>query len=57
VITYINPVIATLLGTLQLHERLGAAGVVAFALILVGSWLATRGGAARRDMAPTEMVA
>jgi drug/metabolite transporter (DMT)-like permease len=57
VITYINPVVATLLGTLQLHERLGAAGVVAFALILVGSWLATRGAAAQRDMAPSELVA
>lgn len=43
VITYINPVVATLLGTVQLHERLGVAGTIAFALILLGSWLATRG--------------
>lgn len=43
VITYVNPVVATLLGTIQLHERLGVAGAVAFALILLGSWLATRG--------------
>jgi drug/metabolite transporter (DMT)-like permease len=43
VITYINPVVATLLGTIQLHERLGLAGALAFALILLGSWLATRG--------------
>jgi drug/metabolite transporter (DMT)-like permease len=43
VITYINPVVATLLGTTQLHEHLGLAGAVAFALILLGSWLATRG--------------
>jgi drug/metabolite transporter (DMT)-like permease len=43
VITYVNPVVATLLGTIQLHERLGVAGAVAFALILIGSWLATRG--------------
>ena len=43
VITYINPVVATLLGVLVLHEHLGVGGYVAFALILLGSWLATRG--------------
>jgi drug/metabolite transporter (DMT)-like permease len=42
VITYINPVVATLLGVGFLHERLGAGGIIAFAIILVGSWLATR---------------
>ena len=47
VITYINPVIATLLGVLVLHEPLGIAGCMAFATILLGSWLATRGAAAR----------
>jgi drug/metabolite transporter (DMT)-like permease len=43
VITYINPAVATLLGVLVLHEHLGVGGVTAFALILLGSWLATRG--------------
>jgi drug/metabolite transporter (DMT)-like permease len=43
VITYINPVVATLLGVLVLHEHLGIGGCIAFALILLGSWLATRG--------------
>jgi drug/metabolite transporter (DMT)-like permease len=43
VITYINPAVATLLGVLLLHERLGPGGIVAFALILLGSWLATLG--------------
>lgn len=43
VITYINPAVATLLGVWLLHERLGAGGFAAFALILLGSWLATRG--------------
>ena len=43
VITYINPVVATLLGVLVLNEHLGIGGFVAFALILLGSWLATRG--------------
>ncbi len=43
VITYINPAVATLLGVLILHEHLGVGGITAFALILLGSWLATRG--------------
>jgi drug/metabolite transporter (DMT)-like permease len=47
VITYINPVVATLLGVLVLNEHLGIGGFCAFALILLGSWLATRGGGAR----------
>jgi drug/metabolite transporter (DMT)-like permease len=45
VITYINPAVATLLGVLLLHEHLGVGGFAAFGLILLGSWLATRGGA------------
>jgi drug/metabolite transporter (DMT)-like permease len=48
VITYINPAVAALLGTVILHERLGLGGIAAFALILLGSWLATRGKAAHR---------
>lgn len=47
VITYINPVVATLLGVLLLNERLGPGGFIALALILLGSWLATRGAATR----------
>jgi drug/metabolite transporter (DMT)-like permease len=43
VITYINPAVATLLGVSVLHERLSVGGLAAFALILTGSWLATRG--------------
>jgi drug/metabolite transporter (DMT)-like permease len=43
VITYINPAVAALLGVWLLEERLGWSGVIAFALILIGSWLATRG--------------
>lgn len=43
VITYINPMVATLLGVLFLGERLGTGGYLALALILLGSWLATRG--------------
>jgi drug/metabolite transporter (DMT)-like permease len=42
VITYINPAVATLLGVLVLHEQLGIGGIMAFTMILAGSWLATR---------------
>jgi drug/metabolite transporter (DMT)-like permease len=47
VITYINPAVAALLGVSLLHERLGVGGILAFALILLGSWLATRGAGPR----------
>jgi drug/metabolite transporter (DMT)-like permease len=46
IITYINPAVATLLGVALLGERLGAGGMIGFALILLGSWLATRRSAA-----------
>ena len=42
VITYINPAVATLLGVVVLHEHLGLGGIMAFTLIIGGSWLATR---------------
>ena len=45
IITYINPLVATLLGAGFLHERLGPGGFIAFAVILIGSWLATRAAA------------
>ena len=51
VITYINPAVAALLGVWLLHEHLGVGGILAFVLILLGSWLATRGGRARRPAA------
>lgn len=43
VITYINPIVATLLGAGLLHERIGAVGLIALVVILAGSWLATQG--------------
>jgi drug/metabolite transporter (DMT)-like permease len=42
IITYINPAVATLLGMALLDEHLGVWGLIGFALILLGSWLATR---------------
>jgi drug/metabolite transporter (DMT)-like permease len=56
VITYINPAVATLLGVALLHERLGRGGAAGLPLILVGSWLATRGRAARTAAAPTAVA-
>jgi drug/metabolite transporter (DMT)-like permease len=44
VITYVNPAVAVVLGGLVLGERITLAMVGAFALILGGSVLATRGG-------------
>jgi drug/metabolite transporter (DMT)-like permease len=49
VITYINPVVATPLGMAVLHEHLGVGGGIASVLILLGSWLATRGSPAERQ--------
>ncbi len=46
IVTYINPAVATLLGVLVLNERLGLGGLIGFGLILLGSWLSTRGGRA-----------
>jgi drug/metabolite transporter (DMT)-like permease len=56
VITYINPAVATLLGVTLLHEHLGLGGITAFSLILLGSWLATR-GAPRGRAASKEAIA
>jgi drug/metabolite transporter (DMT)-like permease len=42
VITYINPAVAAVLGVLVLHETLTVAMIVGFALVIVGSVLATR---------------
>src|SRR5438132_14236353 len=43
VITYINPVVAVLLGVVVLDEHLGATSLTGLALILGGSWLSTGG--------------
>jgi drug/metabolite transporter (DMT)-like permease len=43
VITYVNPVVALVLGVTLLGEQPGAGAVVGLLLILAGSWLATGG--------------
>jgi drug/metabolite transporter (DMT)-like permease len=52
VIAYINPAVASLLGVLVLNEHLGLGGMLAFALILIGSWLSTRRESPDRAAAP-----
>jgi drug/metabolite transporter (DMT)-like permease len=51
VITYVNPAVAVLLGVAFLHERFTAGVAVGFPLVLIGSYLATRG------RSPTEGLA
>ncbi|HXS28758.1 MAG TPA: DMT family transporter [Steroidobacteraceae bacterium] len=51
-VAYINPAVAALLGVGFLHERLGIGGLTGFALILLGSWLGTRGPAPERALQP-----
>src|SRR2546426_2865347 len=43
VITYINPLVAVLLGVVVLDEHLGPTSIVGLVLILGGSWLSTGG--------------
>ena len=44
VITYVNPAVAVVLGVLVLSEPVTLGIAIGFPLVLVGSWLATRGG-------------
>jgi drug/metabolite transporter (DMT)-like permease len=48
VITYVNPLVAVVLGVLILDERLGIMSVVGLLAILGGSWLSTGGPAPGR---------
>jgi drug/metabolite transporter (DMT)-like permease len=43
VITYVNPLVAVVVGVLALGERLGVVSIAGLALILGGSWLSTEG--------------
>jgi drug/metabolite transporter (DMT)-like permease len=45
VITYVNPVVAVVIGVLALAERLGSMSIAGLLLILGGSWLSTDGRA------------
>jgi len=43
IITYVNPVVAVIVGVLALHEHVGAMSLLGLLLILGGSWLAAGG--------------
>jgi drug/metabolite transporter (DMT)-like permease len=51
IVIYINPAVAVVAGALVLREHIGAASIVGMALILAGSWLATRGRLPRHAQA------
>jgi drug/metabolite transporter (DMT)-like permease len=46
--TYVNPIVAILLGVVVLGEHLSPGLLVGFPLVIVGCWLAATGGFARR---------
>ncbi|KRD75682.1 DMT family transporter [Lysobacter sp. Root983] len=52
VITYVNPVVALLLGVWLLHEPLTPGMLAGFALVLLGSFLATSRGASQHGAGP-----
>lgn len=56
VITYVNPVIALVLGIVFLSESPGAGSIVGLALILLGSWLATGGRLGFSRMRPVRQT-
>ena len=41
-VTYMNPVVAVLLGVLALDENVGVSTIAGFLLVLAGCWLSTR---------------
>jgi drug/metabolite transporter (DMT)-like permease len=49
-VTYVNPVVAVLLGVALLDEHVGAGTVAGFALIAAGCWLSTRPVRPRADI-------
>jgi drug/metabolite transporter (DMT)-like permease len=50
-VTYVNPVVAVLLGVLLLNEPLTVSAVAGFALVVAGCWLSSRRTPARREAA------
>jgi drug/metabolite transporter (DMT)-like permease len=52
VITYVNPAVAVILGVLVLSEPLTLGIAIGFPLVLIGSWLATRGGRPELEAEP-----
>ena len=57
VITYVNPAVAAVLGVLVLNESFSIAMGIGFALVILGSTLATRQSRAIREARPTAVEA
>jgi drug/metabolite transporter (DMT)-like permease len=57
VITYVNPAVAAVLGVLVLNESFSIAMGIGFALVILGSTLATRQSRATREPRPTAVEA
>jgi drug/metabolite transporter (DMT)-like permease len=55
--TYVNPIVAILLGVLVLAEQLSTGLLIGFPLVILGCWLAATGGIVRRARAPLPPVA
>ena len=53
--TYVNPVVAIVLGTIILGEPLTVGLLVGFPLVIVGCWLAATGGRLRAPRAEAEL--
>lgn len=53
--TYVNPVVAIVLGALVLREEVNATLLVGFPLIIAGCWLAATGGTLRVRQPPGEL--
>ena len=51
--TYVNPVVAIVLGALVLGEELSAGLLVGFPIVIAGCWLAATGGRLRRPPGPS----
>ncbi len=53
--TYVNPVVAIVLGTIILGEPLTPGLLIGFPLVIVGCWLAATGGTFRAQASETEL--
>jgi drug/metabolite transporter (DMT)-like permease len=53
--TYVNPVVALLLGALVLGEEITVGLLIGFPLVIVGCWLAATGGTLRPRRSPGEL--
>jgi drug/metabolite transporter (DMT)-like permease len=51
--TFVNPAVAVVLGAAVLDERITAATVGGFALVIAGCWLATRQPSAPHAVSPS----